>query len=99
MDKTEIYKKAIKIWGEKSQIIQAVEELAELIESLCKYENRSNETTRERYKNDVAEEIADVEIMLETIRTLFDMDYRINTIKEEKLERMEDILLSNSCID
>jgi len=93
MKDTEIYNKAIDKFGEKSQAFIAIEEMSELIKALCKYYNRSDNSNKEKYKNKIAEEMADVEIMLKQLSLIFNMDYRINKEKEFKINRLEQLLL------
>lgn len=63
-----IYDKIIKKFGEEKQIVVAIEELSELQKALCKY-LRNKELTY-----NLLEEIADVTIMLEQLKIIFDID-------------------------
>lgn len=86
-----VYEAAIAHYGEDSQIWVAVEEMAELMKELAK-EHRPSGTTLEA----LVDEIADVTIMMEQLRLIFNindavqhrMDYKIkrllNRIKEAK---------------
>ena len=67
------------IFGFEKQSQQAMEELAELIQALSKY-NRGKENALEN----VIEEIADVEIMIEQLK------YLLN-IKEEQVEKIKSL--------
>lgn len=89
MTKEFIYQKLLDKFGDK-QIIVAIEELSELQKELCKY-------LRDKYNEEnLIEEIADVEIMLEQIRIYFDLDEKeINKIKDFKLERTKERMLNN----
>lgn len=78
-----IYKKAIKIWGFKAQLLLAIEEMSELTKELCKYVNRQDGNS-----DKICEEVADVEIMIEQLRECFDSQI-INKFKKEKLERLK----------
>ena len=83
MDKIELYRKAIDKYGEEAQRRVAIEELSELIKELCKWDRGQG------LRVHVAEEIADVQIMLEQLRLMFDCDNVINDWYDFKLERLE----------
>lgn len=84
-----IYKDAIATFGEEQQIEIMVEEAAELIFAIQKYK---------RYKRfkplalEVAEELADVEIMCAQMRLLFP---EVSSIKKKKLGRLQELLAVN----
>lgn len=59
-----IYEEAIKKWGKKEQIIQTMEECAELIKACSKY-FRFGKT------DNVLEEMADVQLMLNQMIVMF----------------------------
>lgn len=75
----DLYDKAARKWGPESQIIVAIEELAELQQALTKYLRLE--------EHNVEEEVADVSIMLEQITSMFD-EREIKRIKKEKIERL-----------
>lgn len=83
----QIYLELIRKYKEK-QIIVAIEELSELQKELCKY-------LRDKYNEDnLIEEIADVEIVLEQIKLYFNLDQAdIDKIKEQKIERTKERML------
>lgn len=66
---TDVFKDAIEEFGEAAQVTMVFEEMAELQKELCKW-LRGNTDAAERYR--IAEEIADVEIMLAQMKLLFD---------------------------
>ena len=76
----EIYKSAITKYGEHTQIDMAIEEMAELTQALSKYKRGKS--------HNVEEEIADVEIMLEQMRLIFDSK-KVDEIKQEKIVRLD----------
>lgn len=86
MEEQTIYQRAVIKWGVDSQVDMLIEELAELIVELqhCK-RNRSH---------NVAEEIADVEIMLSQIKPLFNEDKDVDNWKLMKAERLEKRLIA-----
>jgi NTP pyrophosphatase (non-canonical NTP hydrolase) len=81
-----VFKDALKYWGFKAQIEQTQEECAELIVVLNKFFNRKLSHIS---LNDVASEIADVEIMCQQMRIIVGDDkvdeYRV--AKQINLER------------
>jgi NTP pyrophosphatase (non-canonical NTP hydrolase) len=82
MNEEEIYNLAIKKWGVSSQMGVAQEECAELIKAISKwFRNIDNGENLE-------EEVADVEIMLEQLKIILDKDL-IQEKKREKLKRLQ----------
>ncbi|MBZ4656499.1 MAG: hypothetical protein JG759_1047 [Thermoanaerobacter sp.] len=86
-DKCKLYRQALEKWG-TAQIIIAFEEMAELQKKLCKA-LRGKENRIE-----IAEEIADVEIMLAQMKILFGIEEGVRRHKQLKLNR-----LKNDCKD
>lgn len=83
MELKEIYEKLIDKFGEKAQVIVAIEELSELQKALCKYlRGQTN------FEN-IVEEIADVKIMLEQLELIFDCDLLVVNEMAKKLQRTE----------
>lgn len=91
-ERQEIYKEAVLQWGMDAQINMAIEEMAELISALQHYrriESWGHHSTLE----DVIDEIADVEIMMEQLKFMFDVDaLQLFQIKEKKLDRVKKLL-------
>jgi len=88
-EKEKIYKQAWGRWGATSQLVVAMEECAELIQSLSKIIR--NETTENLLS--AAEEIADVEIMIEQMKLIYiPLDREVNEQKKLKLERLKNRL-------
>ena len=92
-----IWKKALLIKGEASQIDILLEELAELIQAVIKYKRSV------MYKKDInidekqiilniAEEIADVEIMLNQMKFNFSFEKQVKTFYDFKFKRFKDRL-------
>lgn len=83
MTEKEIYKQALEKWGPLAQTNIMFEEMAELQKELCKNgrgkDNRSH----------IAEEIADVLIMLEQMMILHDCKELVTACKAVKLQRLE----------
>lgn len=78
----ELYDRALAVYGERNQIIVAVEELSELQKELCKY--LRGEDVGEK----LAEEMADVTIMLEQLVGIFGNDKRMLQFKCNKKARL-----------
>ena len=86
LDEKEIYMKAIKTFGKEKQLVVAMEECSELIKELSKFiRGKGN------IKN-LAEEIADVEIMIGQLLLIFNCYGAYNNQKTEKLKRLADLL-------
>lgn len=86
MTEREIYKAAIEKWGPEAQTIMAFEEMAELQKELCK--NARGKDNR----GSIAEEIADVQIMLEQMITLHDCRAMVRHHKAAKIKRLQERL-------
>ena len=85
-----ICKRAIKTYGENHQMIQCIEEMSELTKALTKYIGRN---PKEVFCiDDIAEEIADVEIMIYQLKMILGFEEHIEKIKEYKLKRLENRL-------
>lgn len=93
MTTEDTYRKAIETYGAYAQTVVAVEELSELQKELCKAirpgigdpENRDH----------IAEEIADVYIILEQMEMLYDLD-TVDLWKAKKIERLKKRLEENA---
>ena len=94
MNKRTLYTGAIIKWGMDAQIKIAMEECVELVKALLKLDRKNNGSTRD----DVLEEMADVEIMIEQLKLIFNYRYSNNSvskfedIKRQKLERLEKLI-------
>lgn len=78
-----ICSKVIDKFKPSSQVIKAMEEMAELTQALSKFLLDK--------EHNVEEEIADVEIMLTQLKIMFDMQ-GIENWKEYKLNRLKELL-------
>ena len=85
MTNKELYEKAFNKWGDK-QLVVAIEEMAELQKELTKALRGMP------CINNISEEVADVEIMLEQIRQIFNLGISVEVVKKHKLERLEERL-------
>ncbi len=78
----EIFREALEAFGKSTQMQVAIEEISELTKELCKNGRGQENTTH------IAEEIADVEIMLRQMVMLFDCAGQVETFRRYKLERL-----------
>lgn len=89
MESKEIMQLAIDSYGRVNQVIKTVEELSELSQALCKIlTSKFTDDNSEIFEN-IFEEIADVEIMLEQCKIMFQCDKEVNEWKHKKIERLE----------
>lgn len=81
-DGDEICRAALEAFGAGLQVMMAIEEMSELTKDLCKNGRGQENATH------IAEEIADVEIMLCQMKMLFDCAGQVETFRRYKLERL-----------
>lgn len=81
-----IQKQAVQKYGKEKQIVVAIEELAELSKELCK------ELRGMGNQEHIAEEMADVKIMLEELDIIFGNTNKVLGYKISKLERLRERL-------
>ena len=81
-DGDETCRAALETFGKSSQMQVAIEEMSELTKELCKNGRGQENATH------IAEEIADVEIMLQQMVMLFDCAGQVETFRRYKLERL-----------
>ena len=82
IDEREIYRQALEKWGSQAQIFMLFEEMAELQNAICKAMRGRTSFLA------VAEEIADVEIMLEQMKILFNIDEAVLKYRKYKTDRL-----------
>ena len=80
----DIFRSAIDTYGEVMQITVAFEEMSELQKELCKYLRGSGS------QENIAEEIADVEIMMEQMKMLFNCEASVLQVREKKVKRLKE---------
>lgn len=80
-----IYKKALRKFGDIAQKLKCIEELSELIRALIRDLNAQHDD------DNLAEEIADVEIMIEQVKISKQLHKRVSEFKAQKLNRLEDL--------
>lgn len=76
------YSEAVRTYGKQSQLIMAMEEMAELTKELSKNIRGAKNTSA------ISEEMADVEIMLEQLKIIFGNRSEVDRVRCEKLDRL-----------
>lgn len=82
-----ILERAIKTYGKAGQLTKAIEEMSELQKELCK---AITEGTDANARIRIDQEMADVEIMLEQLKIIFDNRKMVDAWRLEKLLRLKD---------
>lgn len=80
----EVYRRAIETFGEEAQLWMVIEEMSELAKEICKYQRGK------RSLIDIADEIADVQIMLEQATMIFGVDDLVSWHMDQKVERLRE---------
>lgn len=75
-----VIRSAIKVFGSEAQEQMAIEECSELIQAICHH--------RRGRESKIAEEIADVEIMLEQLKIIHGCAEETAAIRKEKVNRL-----------
>lgn len=75
---------ALSVWGGEDQIFMLIEEVSELIQAISK--------RKRGLTHNIAEEVADVEIMLSQIKMYLDLGDEVYKWKNFKYERMRKAL-------
>ena len=83
INETEVLQRALDTYGSSMQIVVMMEEMSELQKELCK-----NLRGRGSIEHS-AEEIADVEIMLEQMKMLFLCADDVRDVRRRKVERLK----------
>lgn len=82
-DRLATYKAALKKWGTEAQVLMAVEEMSELTKEICKLHRGKKDL------ESLADEIADVTIMLEQLRLIFDLNDAVCEHMDMKILRLQ----------
>lgn len=88
MTAKEILSAALETFGAEAQTLMVMEEMAELTKELCKHARGKDNTDA------IAEEMADVYIMLSQMELLHDVEDRVIWWYNAKLARLEERLRS-----
>jgi len=91
MNRTEILQEAIKKYGVNNQCDVCIEEMSELTKELLKLRRESTQAGFQKRRENIKEEIADVQIMLDQMRIIFgdtseQEEFKVNRLRE-RLER------------
>ena len=79
----DIYRDALNVWGAQNRITKLFEEMAELTGAIC-HHMESRDTVEH-----IAEEIADVRIMLDQVEFLYQVKGTAERIRQKKLDRLD----------
>lgn len=80
------YKAALRKWGADAQTMMAIEEMSELTKEICKLGRGKRDF------NSLADEIADVTIMLEQLRLIYDLNDAVCAHMDSKIRRLQERL-------
>ncbi len=79
-----VLKRALETWGEEAQMLMVVEEMSELMKEVLKNINRKKNNIDE-----IIEETADVEIMLEQLKENYQIAEKVEAYKKDKIKVIE----------
>ena len=89
INETEVLQRALDTYGSTLQIAMVFEEMSELQKELCKHLRGSGS------QENIAEEIADVEIMMEQMKMLFNCEAAVLQVREKKVKRLKERMEQN----
>lgn len=78
-----VYDRALDAYGPDVQLTVALEELSEAQKEICKMLRGMGNI------ENLAEEIADAEIMLEQVKNMFNIEELVDEVAEKKLDRLQ----------
>lgn len=87
---TAVCKRAVEAYGKEHQLIICMEEMAELTKELSKNLRGHNNL------QEIAEEVADVEVMLEQVKLIFTLREAAAEAKEAKLLRLREHIIRDT---
>ena len=83
MHEMSLLQRAIAKWGEDAQMKMVLEEMSELQKEICKlWRGKDN-------RDAIAEEVADVVIMLDQLELTLDIQYQVEQYRQKKLRRLQ----------
>lgn len=86
------YQQFIEVWGEKAQLVMALEEMSELSKEIRKYLRFSDDKQKlAEIRQNIKEETADVANMISQLEFIFG-EAEIEQIRDQKLQRCRDRL-------
>lgn len=80
-----VYRKAIERFGPPNQMIKAIEEMSELTKVLAKILVMGGEVSLD----ELIEEVADVTIMMEQLRLIYNINDEVCEMMDGKVKRLE----------
>ena len=89
-ERVKVYQEAIRRYGVRAQTMMAIEEMSELTKEICKI--RRGKADMEA----LADEIADVTIMLEQLRLIYDLNESVCQHMDMKVRRLADRLAGDA---
>lgn len=86
-----VFERAIETYGKENQIDVAIEEMSELMKALVKMNRcqRRGNGGEWACRANIIEEIADVEIMMDQLKLIYDCSGAVEVVKHMKKERLE----------
>ena len=86
LEREEVYRTAVACFGKLHQKIVAIEEMSELTKAICKdFRGKLN-------MENLVEEMADVQIMLEQLLIIYDAHEAVDAAMELKIKRLRQLL-------
>ena len=85
-ERKRVYAHAIDRWGVKGQLLMVIEEMSELTKEICKSFRGTDNLEQ------IADETADVMIMLEQLRMILGLDDMIREHMDRKIQRLAERL-------
>ena len=86
MHEMSLLQRAIAKYGKDAQMKMVLEEMSELQKEICKlWRGKDN-------RDAIAEEVADVEIMLDQLKLMLDIPYQVEQHRQNKLQRLRERL-------
>lgn len=92
-ERKEVYLRALHKWGAQNQTMIAVEEMSELTKEICKLHRGKKEL------EDLADEIADVTIMMEQLRLIYGVNDLVCAHMDMKVRRLQHRIDTEACED
>ena len=86
MTDAEVLQTALDNYGAEAQTLMVFEEMSELQKELCKHSRGADNTEH------IAEEIADVQIMLDQIKILHNCSGLVERYRRQKIDRLKERL-------
>lgn len=83
---------AVEKWGKDSQVDMSVEEMSELIKALLKERRNDGGADKSARLGHIAEEMADVFIMLNQLIIIFNNKNKVQECIEYKIRRLEKLI-------